>query len=71
MRRNMSEIFATPSTDVEEKQDAARADINITAHGDRRSIEALYLELRELAKRNGLQIEYRVTQKRSVDQAGS
>ena len=34
-------------------------DINITAHGDRRTLEALYLELRELAKENGLKVEYR------------
>jgi hypothetical protein len=37
------------------------ADINITARGDRRTLEALYLELRELARKNGLAIEYRLT----------
>jgi hypothetical protein len=35
--------------------------IDVTAQGDRRSLEALYLELRELAKQKGLKIEYRLS----------
>jgi hypothetical protein len=37
------------------------ADIQITAHGDRRALETLYLQLRELAKHNGLKIDYRLS----------
>jgi hypothetical protein len=37
------------------------ADIQITAQGDRRALETFYLELRELAKRNGLKVEYRLS----------
>jgi hypothetical protein len=37
------------------------ADIQITAQGDRRALETLYLELRELAKQNGLKVEYRLS----------
>lgn len=33
----------------------------VTAQGDRRTLEAIYLELRELAKRHGLEIEYRLS----------
>jgi len=32
-------------------------DIHIAAHGDRGALEALYLELREMAKRKGLKVE--------------
>ena len=51
-------VLATPPDGDGEQQSA---DINITARGDRRTLEALYLELRELAKKNGLAIEYRLT----------
>jgi hypothetical protein len=44
-----------------DRQPAGSVDIDISAQGDRRTIEALYLELRELAKQNGLKIEYRLT----------
>ncbi|MEA2905960.1 MAG: hypothetical protein QOI12_3347 [Alphaproteobacteria bacterium] len=54
----MPDCSPTPSTDGE--QEPVPADINITAQGDRRTLEVLYLELRELAKQNGLQIEYRL-----------
>ena len=51
--------MALVDDDVE--RDGAPVDISITAHGDRRTLEALYLQLRELAKQNGLQIEYRLS----------
>lgn len=49
----------------------AAADISITAQGDRRMLEALYLELRELAKQKGLEIEYRLTLNKPPDQPES
>ena len=51
--------MALVDDDVE--RDGAPVDISITAHGDRRTLEALYLQLRELAKQNGLDIEYRLS----------
>jgi hypothetical protein len=33
----------------------------VAARGDRRTLEALYLELRELGKRAGLKVEWRLT----------
>jgi len=53
------------------EQTPAPADISFTAHGDRRALEALYLELRELAKQKGLKIEYRLTQTKPRDPAES
>jgi hypothetical protein len=47
--------------DAGEQQSAAPADIKVSARGDRRALETLYLELRELAARNGLKIEYRLS----------
>ena len=44
-----------------EAQEPAVATIEVTANGSRRSLEALYLELRELAKQHGLEIEYRLS----------
>ena len=44
-----------------DRQPTGSVDIDVTAQGDRRTIEALYLELRELAQQNGLKIEYRLT----------
>jgi hypothetical protein len=32
--------------------------IEVSAHGNRRALEAVYLELRELAKRHDLKVEY-------------
>ena len=46
---------------------AATVGIEVTASGDRRSLEVLYLELRQLAKQNGLKIEYRLTQQKPED----
>ena len=56
------------STDGDQEQSPEPADINITAQGDRRTLEALYLELRELAKQNGLKVEYRLSLTKPVDQ---
>jgi hypothetical protein len=47
--------------DRDEGQLAESVDIDVAAQGDRRTIEALYLELRELAQLNGLKIEYRLS----------
>ena len=35
--------------------------IEVGADGDRQEIEALYLELRQVAKQHGLKIEYRLS----------
>jgi len=45
------------------------ADIKVSAHGDRRTLEALYLELCELAKQNGLEVEWRLTRNKPDDRA--
>jgi hypothetical protein len=45
------------------------ADVNVSAQGDRRTLEALYLELCELAKQNGLEIEWRLTRNKPDDRA--
>jgi hypothetical protein len=42
----------------DEDRSCLPADINIVAYGDRRALEALYLELRELANLKGLKIKY-------------
>ena len=44
-------------------------DINASAHGDRRTLELLYLELYELAKQNGLKLEWRLTRSAPDDRA--
>jgi hypothetical protein len=67
----MPDWSSTLSIDGDQEQSPAPADINITAQGDRRTLETLYLELRELAKQNGLKIEYRLTQTKPGDQADS
>ena len=66
----MANQLASPTVDGDHDQSAA-ADINIKACGDRRSLEALYLELRELAKQNGLRIEYRLSPTKPADQSES
>lgn len=43
------------------------ADIKVSARGDRRTLEALYLELCELAKQNGLEVEWRLTRNKPDD----
>jgi hypothetical protein len=45
----------------EEAQSPVPADISVSARADRRVLETLYLELRELAAKNGLKIEYLLT----------
>ena len=57
------------SLDSNEEQRAASADINVVAHGDRRLLEALYLELCELVKQKGLKIEFRLTKSKPDDRA--
>jgi predicted ATP-dependent protease len=50
-----------------QEQSPAPCDIKITAQGDRRTLETLYLELRELAKQNGLKVEYRLSITKPAD----
>ena len=45
------------------------ADIEISASAERRALEVVYLELRELAARNGLKIEYQLTMTNPDDQS--
>jgi hypothetical protein len=47
-----------------EKEGAGLAAIEVTANGSRRSLEELYLELRELARQHGLEIEYRLSKEK-------
>jgi hypothetical protein len=67
----MSDYSSTPAVDSDHEQNAGPADISITAQGDRRTLEMLYLELRELAKQNGLKVEYRLTLTKPVDHPDS
>jgi predicted ATP-dependent protease len=64
----MSDWSSRLATDGDREQRPAPADISVTAHGDRRTLEALYLELRQLAKQNGLKIEYRLSLAKPADQ---
>jgi hypothetical protein len=57
--------------DAKVAEGSALADINVTVHSDRRTLEAIYLELRELAKQNGLKLDYRLTQAEPRDQVDS
>ena len=50
-----------PSVDIEHDKSPVSADIKILAQGDRRALEALYLQLRAVAKQSGLEIEYRLS----------
>jgi hypothetical protein len=50
-------------TSAEDDDRALRA-IEVTASGSRHSLEELYLELRELAKQHGLEIEYRLSKEK-------
>jgi len=45
--------------------------LDVQARGDRRALEALYLELSELAKQNGLEVEFRLSRNKPEDPAGS
>jgi hypothetical protein len=49
------------SISSKETQDPASTDISVLAHADRRVLETLYLELRELAAKNGLEVEYQLS----------
>ena len=50
-----------------EAAETAHIKIEVTALGDRRTVEAIYLELRELAKQHHLKIEYRLTRSAPED----
>jgi hypothetical protein len=67
----MPDKLANRPTDGDQASSPSAADIGIRTSGDRRTLEALYLELRELAKQNGLKIEYRLALTKPVDQADS
>jgi hypothetical protein len=54
-----------------EGKDVSPALIEVGARGNRQALEALYLELRELAKKNGLEIEYRLSRDKAEDPADS
>ena len=54
-------------TSIDTVEDEGSADIKILAQGDRRALEALYLQLRELAQQNGLKIEYRLSLSKPAD----
>jgi len=57
--------------DTDQDENPAPADIKISAHGGRRTLEAFYLELRELAHQNGLEVEYRLTLSKPGDKPES
>jgi hypothetical protein len=57
----------TTNLDSNEEQRGESADINLIAHGDRRLLEALYLELCELVKQKGLKIEFQLTKSKPDD----
>jgi predicted ATP-dependent protease len=67
----MSDCPFTLCTDSDQEQSPVPADINITAQGDRRTLETLYLKLRDLAKQNGLQVDYRLSLSKPADEANS
>jgi hypothetical protein len=64
-------MSSTLPPDSDPERDREPAGISITAQGDRRAIEALYLQLRELAEQRGLKIEYRLSLSKPVDQPES
>jgi hypothetical protein len=63
----MPDGFANISADTQ-ADDVTSADIKLIAQGDRRVLEVLYLELRELAMEKGLKIEYRLTLTKPPDE---
>jgi hypothetical protein len=67
----MTDGLVNPAAGDDREDDAASADINITARGGRRVLEALYLELRELAKQNGLKVEYKLSLTNPADHQDS
>jgi hypothetical protein len=65
----MSAVDASQDKDAEgnlAKVDAP-ADISVSASADRRTLEALYLEIRELAEKNGLTVDYRLSVRKPAD----
>lgn len=50
-------------------QNPEAAHINVSADGDRRTLESLYLDLCELAKQNGLKVEWRLTRNKPDERA--
>jgi len=60
-----------PPVDTSEVESSASPDIKILMQGDRRALEALYLQLREVAKQNGLKIEYKLSLSKPPDQPES
>jgi len=48
-------------------QVSGTAAIEVNANGNRRSLEALYLEVCELAKKSGVKVEYRLTKSKPED----
>jgi hypothetical protein len=50
-------------------RDIIQSSVNIMAHGDRRMLEAVYLELREFAQQNLLKLEYRLSPTEPDDKA--
>lgn len=50
-----------------ESQDGGSAAIEVSANGNRRSLEALYLEICEVARKNGLKVEYQLTKSKRED----
>ena len=58
------------SGSVDDGQGIDRTRIEVSAHAERHAIEALYLELRELARQHGLKIEYRLTRGEPGDTPG-
>ena len=67
-RRLQVQLSASPSPSPDGPQDVDSARIEVVVNGNRRSLEALYLEVCELAKRNGLKVEYRLTKGKPADQ---
>ena len=61
----------TLPVDSTQEQGSVSAEIRFTAQGDRRTLEAFYLELRELARQQGLKITYRLSPTKPQDQAES
>jgi hypothetical protein len=57
----MPDHSSSPSIEDDCDPNLTPADIQITVHGDRRALETFYLQLRELAKHNGLTIDYRLS----------
>ena len=61
-RRNSKSHTASSSNPPRET-----AAIEISANGNRRSLEALYLDMCELAKKNGLKVEYQLSRVKPED----